>query len=84
MPFVLHAMAVPVKWRNLELNLIMHQPTQKEAYLVDNHLLGIPIYKIRDWTKNDIVMGNIRIYVWPYMGTHPHFDHIMSTECPKY
>ena len=35
----------------------------------------------RDWTKNDRVMGNIRMPI--YIEIHPFFDLIMSTECPK-
>ena len=42
-PFALRATATPIIRRRLQLNLIKHPPTQKVTYLVDNHLLGIPI-----------------------------------------
>ena len=36
----------------------------KITYLVDNHHSSVPInIIIRDWTKNDRVMGNVRIPV---------------------
>ena len=37
-------------------------------------IFGIGLEMIQLWT----------IYVCPYMGLHPYFDIIMSTECPKY
>ena len=37
--------AAPVNVRRLKLNLMMHPLTQKVAYLVNDHLLDIPIEK---------------------------------------